>query len=64
MQNRVDTKSMSDEHDDSEDKREEPKHTVSREEVLSPVREAGQEETTDREDGWAGAVHVEPVTGT
>ena len=64
MKDRVDTKSMCDEHNDGNDEREKTKGTVSREELLPPVGEAGKEEAADSEDDGATAVHVESVTST
>ena len=37
---------------------------MSRDELFSPVGEAGEEEAADREDDGAAAVHVEPVSST
>ena len=63
MKDRVDTKSMSDEHGDGDDKREETKDAVSRDELFPPIGEACKEEAANGEDNGATAVHVESVTG-
>ena len=64
MKDRVDTKSMGNEHDDGNNQREKAKDTVSRDEFFPPIGEAGKKEATDSKDDGATAVHVEPVTGT
>ena len=64
MKDRVDTKSMGNEHDDGNDQREKAKDTVSGDELLPPIGEAGKEEAADSEDDRATAVHVESVIGT
>ena len=62
MKNRVDTKSIGNEHDDGNNQREEAKDSVSRDELIPPIGEAGKEEAADSKDDGATAVHVEPVT--
>ena len=57
MKDRVDTKSMCDEHDDGNHQGERAKDTVGRDKLFSPIGEAGEEEAADREDDGATAVH-------
>jgi hypothetical protein len=64
MKDRVDTKGMVDEHYDGNNQGEKAKDTVSRDELLPPIGEAGKEEATYSEDDRTTAVHVESVTGT
>jgi hypothetical protein len=56
MKGRVDPKIMGNEHDDGNNQREEAKDTVSRDELVPPIGEAGKEEATDSEEDRALAV--------